>query len=99
MIDLGRGYLICPTNYGYNLVIDKGQKDKKTGKPIYYPVSYHGNLESAIAAAMRNAQRNELSKQDYTLKEAVAVMKRIQKEFINTLHEAIGRKETIEDED
>ncbi|MBE6725054.1 MAG: hypothetical protein E7576_07690 [Ruminococcaceae bacterium] len=99
MINLGGGYLVCPTSYGYNLVLDRGQKNKETGKPVYYPVSYHGNLESAVAAAMRIAQREELSKQDYSLKEAVAVMERIQKEFIETLHEVIGRKETIEDED
>lgn len=95
MIDLGNGYLIKPTSYGYNVVVDRGQKDKETGEPVYYPVSYHGTLASAIAAVMRSAQRDALSKGDYTLEQAVVVLQRMQRDFNKLLEEAISGKERL----
>ena len=96
MIDLGNGFFIVPTAYGYNLTVDKGQVDKKTGQKIYVPVSYHGSVASAVSEAMRERQRKVLSESpDCSLKEALEIMERIQKEFIEKLHEVVGSRENI----
>ena len=94
MIDLGNGYFVAPTNYGYNLVVDKGQKNK-AGETVYFAVSYHGSLASAIAAAMQEAQRKTLASDNYTLQEAVKTLERIQNDFRKLLIEAVGGKEDL----
>lgn len=97
MIDLGNGYFVCPTAYGYNLCQERKQIDKKTGDPVtlQIPVSYHGSLVSALNAAMKEEQRKALMEGSFTVKEAVEITDRIHKEFLKKLEDAIGSKETL----
>lgn len=95
MVDLGNGYFVIPTNYGYNLVEDKGVKDKKTGKPCYDTISYHGSLAAAINAAMQELQRERLSDRIYTLEEAIEIIVQTQKHFEDILKEAVYKNEYL----
>ena len=97
MVNLGNGYVVIPTNYGYNLAEDRGQFDKKTGEKVYNTISYHGSLASCINAALGEVQRKKMSEKDYTLKEAVDQLSQIQRQFIIILQNTIGSKEAIDD--
>ena len=100
MIELGINNLFIEAgSYGYTLKQRKMVKDKKTGemKETFVPISYHGNLEATLSAALNETIRQELSDYDgnVELNTALAELKVLHKQFTELLERTVGRYEKV----
>ena len=100
MIELGINDLYVEAgNYGYTLKQKKMVKDSKTGelKETFVSVSYHGNLEATLSAALSETIRQELSDYDgnVELNTALAELKVLHKQFTELLERTVGRYEKV----
>lgn len=100
MIDLGINDLFIEAgSYGYTLKQRKMVRDQKTNelKKTFVPVSYHGNLEATISAALNETIRQELSDYDgnVELNTALAELKVLHKQFTELLERTVGRYEKV----
>lgn len=100
MIDLEINDLFIEAgSYGYTLKQRKMVRDQKTNelKETFVPVSYHGNLEATISAALNETIRQEIAEYDgtLTLGEAVEGLKTMHKQFADLLKQTVGRYEKV----
>ena len=100
MIDLNINDLYIEAGaYGYTLKQKKMVKDSKTGelKENYAQLSYHGNLEATLTAALNETIRQELSDYDgnVELNTALAELKVLHKRFAELLERTVGRYEKV----
>lgn len=100
MIELGINDLYVEAgNYGYTLKQKKMVKNKKTNelKETYVSLSYHGNLEATLSAALSETIRQELSDYDgnVELNTALAELKVLHKQFTELLERTVGRYEKV----
>lgn len=100
MIDLGINDLFIEAgSYGYTLKQRKMVRDQKTNelKETFVPVSYHGNLEATISAALNETIRQEIADYDgnVELNTALAELKVLHKQFTELLERTVGRYEKV----
>lgn len=104
MIDLGVNNLYVEAGtYGYTLkkMVIRNVKDKETGethaKDAYDVISYHGNLESALSAALNETARAKLAAypEDISLAMAVRDLRNLHFEFMDILKYAVGQHERV----
>lgn len=93
MIEIGSGYYIIPTKFGYDLA--QKNINKKTGEERLDPISYHGSLTACLNAALGEFQRKKLSETECYLPEAIAIMDQMQKRFEEILKYAVQNKESV----
>lgn len=100
MIELGINDLYIEAgNYGYTLKQRKWVKDSKNGemKEAYDAISYHGNLEAVLNAALNETVRDRIAGKDgvVRLAEALAEVRELHRAFTEILQEDVGRYEKV----
>ena len=73
MIELIAGYVIKVDPQNYTLSFNTG-KTNKHGETVYRALGYYSTLRSAIKACIRELTREQLSKDTYTLEEAIKII-------------------------
>lgn len=91
MVKVTEKYYIKPDDNQYTLT---EKKVNNKGETVYQNLSYHTTLINAVRACMRLVQADELSKTDISLPEAIKVLDRLNKEFVDMLN-LLGKKEEL----
>lgn len=104
MIDLGINDLFIEAgSYGYTLKQRKMVRDQKTNelKETFVPVSYHGNLEATISAALNETARTRMAAypENVALEIALGELKILHREFADLLKRTVGKYERVGDGD
>lgn len=100
MIDLGINDLFIEAgNYGYTLKQRNMVRDKKTNelKEAFATVSYHGNLESTLSAALNETARARMAAypENVALETAIGELKILHREFSDLLKKTVGKYERV----
>lgn len=100
MIDLGINDLFIEAgNYGYTLKQRNMVRDKKTNelKETFATVSYHGNLESTLSAALNETARARMAAypENVALETAIGELKILHREFSDLLKKTVGKYERV----
>lgn len=101
MIDLGINNLFIEVgSYGYTLKQRNMVRDKKTDelKEAFTTVSYHGNLESTLSAALNETARARMAAypENVVLETAIGELKILHREFSDLLKKTVGKYERVE---
>lgn len=100
MIDLEINDLFIEAgSYGYTLKQRKMVRDQKTNelKKTFVPVSYHGNLEATMTAALNETARARMAAypENVALETALGELKILHREFADLLKRTVGRYERV----
>lgn len=89
MIELIAGYAIKVDPLNYTLAFNTG-KTNKNGEVVYRALGYYSTLRSAIKACIRYLIREQLSKDTYTLEEAIKIIDKNTKLIDELLNKRFG---------
>lgn len=89
MIKLIDNYVVNVDDLNFTLAVDTGRKDKKTGRPVLRPISYHSSLEKAVSACRREYLRKGLENRSFDLHRAVIAMREMDARFNKLLSQAM----------
>ena len=92
MIHLINDYVINVDTNNYTLMIDKHKVNKKN-EPVYETVGYYTSFASAINGAIASMNKRDLSIGEYSLNEAVEIIKTNNEQFTKLLNEKLGETE------
>lgn len=91
MVEVIGDYFIDNNDNCYTAKLDKHKVtvDKKTGSeiPVYEIVGYYSTFLNAVNGIREHMIANKLAKKTHSLKEAIAELKQINKEFKKILEE------------
>lgn len=65
----------------YNWIVKKRIKKKNKDEHYWKSMTYHRSLEDALESIYEHLSRAEIQKKDYTIKQAVAELKKIRNEL------------------
>lgn len=89
MIKLVNGYVVKIDTLGYTLMLTTDKTDKH-GKTVYKSLGYYSTLQSAIKACIREINREQFSKNTYSLAEAIKIIEENNKLMSDLLTERFG---------
>ena len=89
MIELYDGYVINVDAYNYALCQHTGRIDKRDGREKLNYIGYFSSLPGALKCAANKTARQELSDNDYSLKEALEVIEKHFRRLEEFLKESI----------
>ena len=84
MIRIDENYTIDVDKYNYILIKDEHRLNKK-GEMVFKTIGYYPSLEAAVSACAEQYDRDELSAYEYTLHEAVELIRQTRAKFENIL--------------
>ena len=86
MIRINEDYVIDSDEISYVLKLDKHKLNSR-GKPLYINIGYYTSLESALIGAKSTLIHKYIGENDYSLDEAVRMVREVSNEFIEKFRE------------
>ena len=88
MIKINENYAIDVDRYNYILVKNEHRKDKN-GKDVYKTIGYYNNIKAAFSACAEWCAVENLTNDEFSLKEAVKIIQNTYDEFKKLLEEVV----------